>query len=410
MVSKSFVFDPAGKEVATQGTELKIDGAKIAMNGVNTIDLSPCFGFFLSLKQMLYIGPFRNAISIASTKADETNYYDISVGEAFIRTWQRFKTGKLIKENELIVQVTEDVKRVFEFDTLDINAAEDYSDFKIFIDGRSYTLLELGGGLAQFIVVLATVALQRPSFVLIDEPELNLHPRLQRDFLTAISSYSKQGVLFATHNIGLARVSAELIYSVRVEKNGIREVTPFETIATLSEFLGELSFSGYRELGFKKLLLVEGTTDVTTYQQLLRKYQKDHEIVLLPLGGGSLINATSEIALQEIKRITQDVYAIIDSERDRLNAPLNTGIQEFVNLCKDVGITCHVLERRAIENYFSERAIQIVKSSAYSALQPYERPKDVEYGWSKAENWRIAREMNRDELANTDLDQFLNKL
>jgi hypothetical protein len=70
------------------------------------------------------------------------------------------------------------------------------------------------------------------------------------------------------------------------------EVQELESMSGLSEFLGELNFSGYRELGFDKVLLVEGPKEVKTIQQLLRKYKKDHKIVLLPLGGraNSLIN------------------------------------------------------------------------------------------------------------------------
>ena len=73
-----------------------------------------------------------------------------------------------------------------------------------------------------------------------------------------------------------------------------------ETIPRLSEFLGELSFSGYKELGFDKILLVEGPTDVTTVQEFLRILQKDHMVVLLPLCGSSLINASAEPQLSLI--------------------------------------------------------------------------------------------------------------
>jgi hypothetical protein len=142
---------------------------------------------------------------------------------------------------------------------------------------------------------------------------------------------------------------------------------------------------------------------------LLRKYGKDHEVVILPLGGASLINETSELQLQEVKRITEDVYAIIDSERNGEDAPLAEDRRKFVEICKTVDIPCHILERRATENYFSERAIQIVKSEKYHALQPYEAL-DKQNGWGKAENWRIAREMVKSELDNTDLGQFLEEL
>src|SRR5216684_1440406 len=63
------------------------------------------------------------------------------------------------------------------------------------------------------------------------------------------------------------------------------------------------SFSGYRELGFDKVLFVEGATDIKTVQQLLRHYGKDHRIVCMDLGGNALINGHSGIELEESKRV-----------------------------------------------------------------------------------------------------------
>jgi predicted ATPase len=96
---------------------------------------------------------------------------------------------------------------------------------QVFIDGRSYRLNNLGAGLAQFIVVLGNAAVLRPNFILIDEPELNLHPTLQLDFLTTLGSFAKNGVFFATHSYGLSRSSAELIYSVHRGPDGLFRLT-----------------------------------------------------------------------------------------------------------------------------------------------------------------------------------------
>jgi energy-coupling factor transporter ATP-binding protein EcfA2 len=366
-------------------------------------DLASLVSLFSQLSQTTYIGPFRNAINIGGKQ----DCFDIRVGQQFVEAWRGYKTGNLKRENEAAYRLTQDTRRIFGFEALEINPSPDNQTLQIFVDGRSYRLSELGSGLAQFIVVLANVAIQRPSYILIDEPELNLHPSLQLDFLTTLASYASEGVLFATHNIGLARACADQIYSVRKIAEGESEVTELEPTPRLSEFLGELSFSGYRELGFDKVLLVEGATDVKTFQQFLRLHKKDHQIVLLPLGGSQLINKTSEAEPNEIKRISENVCAVIDSERTAADSPLSSDRQAFANTCQRASIDCHVLDRRATENYFSDRAVKAVKADKYRALEPYEALKDVPCGWAKAENWRIAREMTLDELEGTDLGEFL---
>src|SRR5213075_1973650 len=105
---------------------------------------------------------------------------------------------------------------------------------------KSFKLPEVGSGLTQFILVLATVAIRNPSYILIDEPELNLHPSLQVDFLTTLASYAEHGVLFATHNLGLARAVSDRVYSVRRVGRDGREVRDFTGTRALAEFLGEL--------------------------------------------------------------------------------------------------------------------------------------------------------------------------
>ncbi len=396
------VLEPTGgpvRNLAFRETILMLDNKLKAQ-------LSHLFQLFKTLAETLYIGAFRNAINVGSNQ----NYFDIQVGQAFIQVWREFKTGNIKRYNEAAYRLTEDINHIFGFEDLEINSSPDIQNLQVFVNGKSYKLSELGSGLTQFILVLANAATKQPSYILIDEPELNLHPQLQLDFLTTIGSYAHEGVLFATHSIGLARAVADQIYSVSMHAKSESEVNKLESTPRLSEFLGELSFSGYRELGFNKVLLVEGVTDVKTIQQFLRMYKIDHQVVLLPLGGSQFINELREPEIEEIKRISENVFVLIDSERDTAGASLEAHRAAFVEVCEKAKINCHVLDRRAIENYFSDEAVKKVKGNKYRALGPFEKLKDTSPAWGKEENWRIAREMTIDEVKKTDLEEFLDSL
>jgi energy-coupling factor transporter ATP-binding protein EcfA2 len=369
-------------------------------------DMSLIFRACDALSRAYYIGPFRNALNLVPG----SNYYDIAIGQAFIHAWKELKTGSDKEQNERAVRLTEDIRKLLGCDQLEINSSPDDQTLRVMINGRSYALSELGSGISHFIIVMASVAPTHPSWILIDEPELNLHPSLQLDFLTTLGAYCREGVLFATHNIGLARAAGDQIYSVSVEREGSSIVRVLEDTPHLSECLGELSYSGYRELGYKKVLLVEGRTDVKTIQQLLRSFRKEHQCVLLPLGGSQLINGNSEIELAEVKRISEHVEALIDSERSSADETLAPERQAFVDVCTKLKIKCHVLARRAIENYFDIDAIRRVKGEKYASLKPYEILKTHTLPWAKEENWRIAREMKLESIIDTDLGAFLSAL
>ncbi len=391
---------------AYQGKGSTFHEAVLIVGARPVANFEPYFQLCRQLASTLYIGPFRNAINVGTKES----YFDIDIGQAFIKAWRNWKTGPSWKQNEAAFQLTQDIRRIFDFNQLEINASSDDQTLKYLVNGRSFSLSALGSGLAQFVLVLANAATKRPAFILIDEPELNLHPSLQLDFLTTLGSHASRGVLFATHSYGLARARAQSVYTLRYDPDAGSEVSMLESTPRLSELLGELGYSAYRELGFDKILLVEGVTEVLAVQQFLRMYGKDHKIVLLPLGGSSLINGSREQELNEIKRITPHIHSLIDSERTASGAPLAKSREEFVTVCNNLNIPCHVLERRATENYLTEAAVKSVMGNKYQALAPYESLKTLTPTWDKGDNWRIARAMKKDDLDGTDLGEFLASL
>jgi predicted ATPase len=382
------------------------DGHHLMVGGTRIAEVQGLFSALAPLASTTYLAAFRNAVNIGGNQ----NYYDIQVGENFLRAWKTFKSGNNKQHATAAYNLTQDIKRIFGFDNLEINTADDDQTLQALVDGRPFRLDELGSGLSQFILVLANVATRRRDLILIDEPELNLHPTLQMDFLTTLASYAPAGVLFGTHSMGLARSMGEHVYGLRRIRQGESHIALVERMPRLAEFLGELSFSGYRELGFQTVLLVEGVTDIPAVQEFIRKRGQGHKMVVLHLGGSAMITGNREAELAEICRISPDVRALIDSERGAAGEALSPERAAFVASCGNLNVPCHVLERRALENYFSDRAIKVTIGPAYGALPPYARLRDTARGWPKADNWRIAREMILDELLESDLRTFIDTL
>lgn len=357
------------------------------------------------LSRCYFIGPYRTA-----HRGGSGTINDVKIGNDLIKQWGNHKTGADKVANKIAIKLEREIQRVFRFNQFQINAASSGSELRIVVNGETYNLDELGTGLSQFITIYGNVAFAKPSFVLIDEPESNLHPSLQLDLLTGLGKFSTHGVVFSTHSIGLARSSSDFIYSVQRDSTNQSSLSEFQRTSSYSEFLGELSYTGFQELGFTKVLLVEGRTEVKAIQQLLRLYRLDHDVLLLPMGGGELINQHSEHELSEIARICEDVHALIDSERSSVDDQLSASRQAFKHNCEKVGISIHVLERRALENYFTEAAIKSVYGADGRVLKEFELPKESGMDWCKVLNWRVAAEMKKDDLRETDLGDFFDRL
>jgi hypothetical protein len=114
--------------------------------------------------------------------------------------------------------------------------------------------------------------------------------------------------------------------------------------------------------------------------------------------------------LSELQRISGHVYALIDSERRSQIDPVPGDRLAFQQLCGRLGISCHILGRRSLDNYLSDAAVKRVKGEKYRALGPYESLSELSPAWSKAEGWRMAMEMSMTELEGTDLGEFLASL
>lgn len=296
-----------GQRIGQLGvTEWRPDGYTVFQGGA-TLNLRPLFEIINIFSNTLYIGPFRNIINVGAN----TTYFDIQIGDAFVAQFRELKTGTSKRNSIGIQRLIEDIRRIFEFSSLAIDPSHDNRSLHIVVNGIPFKQHELGSGLSQFIVVLANAAIKAPDLILIDEPELNLHPRLQLDFLTALCSYSANGAWFSTHSVGLARSAADSIYAVRRIGDGNSAVHLLEGHPRLSELLGELNYSTQRDLGAEKVLLVEGPTEVKVVQQLLRRRRKDHQILLLSMHG----HLPQLEELDEILRITPHVSALIDSEK-----------------------------------------------------------------------------------------------
>jgi ABC-type Mn2+/Zn2+ transport system ATPase subunit len=374
--------------------------SKISLNGV-LHDYSMYESIFSVFAAPLYIPAFRNVINSGST-----TYYDLAFGTAFIENWNEWKNGTSKVRRDVMLVVEDNIRKLLGYNTLTINASPDKRELRVVVDGRSRHLSEMGSGVSEFLLIIGNLFLTQPKMILIDEPETHLHPLKQIELLRLLLETSGATcLLFATHSLGLARSVTENI--MHVQKNGTSGSIVRAILAqpSLQEFLGEMSYTAQCEMGAQTVLFVEGVTDVIPIRHFLRLYNKDERFVLLPLLGNCLINGKRDQELQELSRLKVPCVALLDSERASASEPLTANRRAFLELWKRLGFAAHVLERRALENYFTDAAVKAVMP-ANSALGHYDKANKND----KARNGSIAMHISRQDLDPTDLGVFLKSL
>ena len=361
------------------------------------------------LQNSIFIGPYRYISNQAGSGGG--THYDLPVGEAFITQWRQLKTGVGRMAKRAVLNTQKDIATLLGYQSLEISASADSRTLSLVFDGnREFSLGDVGSGIAQLIFSIITVANRLPQIILIDEPELHLHPTMQARFIEALHRHAAYGTIFATHSVGLARQTANSIFVVSQDRStGKSSTVPFESAKNGSQLLGEMSYSQFSAIGGKFLLLVEGSTEVRTFRILLRKLGIETEVMIVPLGGSSLIGENRSNEMSEFQRIGAEVFVLIDSERNSENEPLRSDREGFLKICMILFGEARVFitRRKATENYLSNSAIKAVKGEKYRALEHYEKLETVDPAWAKSENWMIADAMDFDDLKNTDLGQFL---
>lgn len=368
------------------------------------VDLTGLARAFEFIGRAFYVPAFRGVVSGIAGQ-----HFDALLGTSFVQEWRTLQTGTSSEHNELAESICETVRSLLGFRSLSVHAAEAGNTLKLLIDGKSHRLDDVGSGVAHLIQLITHIAKNRPGLVLIDEPEVGFHPSLQVEALSALTSFGQQSILFATHQYGLAASFADRTFSI-IRENGYSRIQRLEATPNLAELMGAMSYRLGREIGINRVLLVEGPTEIRIVSHFLRQLNKQRTYILLPLGGASGINGNAAEQLNELKRICPDIRALVDSERTSPAGTPARNVIAFDEVCQSLGVPCHILNRRAMENYFPDAAIKRVLGPAFSAIDPFTKLCDHSKPWHKSENWRIAAETAFSEIEDTDLGRFFAQL
>lgn len=400
---------------AESGNDLLVDDKEQLYSeqfkGIVMSDAGPMLRAMRALASAVYIPSTRHL------HRGDANSFDLHLGDRLVSAWEDLHSG-LSKGKNAQAEILEDaLANLFGLSDLRLTPVSGEKNGLQFKPGRNgqFRSDEIGAGLAQAFAALFVAVTNKPSFILIDEPEQSLHPALQLGFVAELFRHASIGVVFTTHNLGLAMNAADQVYSVtrRVGNRATRQrpwskIQPFQETPDLSALLGALSYPSYGAPESRHVLLVEGPLDLRIVQGILHKLRITDQVVLMHIGGDTTIKGldAAEAQLAGIQRLCKRVWCLIDSE-----APGEGQIREdrrkFMALCERLGIKAHATKRRAIENYITAGACARFGSAA-RPLQPFEEIGSANPGWTKRRAWIAAAEMEPQDFS--DVGDFLSKL
>jgi len=248
-----------------------------------------------------------------------------------------------------------------EIEGLDLQDSYDRGDRVLdlyFSETSSHTQKELywaGDGLQIWLQVLFHMWRQKDlSTVVLDEPDVFLHPDLQRRLVRLLEENERQQIIMATHAPEmLAEASRDSVIIVDRTRRRSRRVTDERVLADLNDVLG----SGFnlrlaRALRARVALFVEGK-DMKVLRNVARtvgadRVRTEQGLAIVPMEGFSRWRSAASFAWVNDHLLDNAVKTMIILDRDYRTDGV---VHDLVEELKVAGVEAHVWAKKELESY-----------------------------------------------------------
>ncbi len=279
----------------------------------------------------------------------------------------------------------------------DLSIPPDHSKIIVDNNGLRLPLESYGTGVHQTIILLTAILSNSNAFFAIEEPEIHLHPRLQKHLINFLFLNTNNEFLISTHSSAivnavysliLAKQSASIIH-VEADSKGTKGRSISNSVEILSS-IRDLGVSASEVLQANCLIWVEGPSDRVYLKRWLSLFDpalvEDIHYHFLFYGGRLLKGYSLEDVeaiendLVNILKINRNSIIVIDSDKKYAGDTILEYKSRVQLESSKVGTLCWVTSGREIENYLPEEAIEPVFSKP-------DLPIKIRFGqFSKIEN------------------------